>query len=307
MPKIKKKNSEKIDRRSDRDNVGTSYYTLITVRKYTTAAITTDALNLGPHWIYDQEVLIKEFPNGLVELRDPLSSYHPNRRAGQLTHIGDQVAYLQQSIEMQGGYNHQHWRNYWVSKMSAYDGYLDSATKEVLSREGREASQSEEFSVLSRIAPILDLDIGVEEKVDFAQQQAGLTHGGPVILDGVAFFVRVIDHISKGNTIREAFEIEADNERYPILKPARAMAKAEQQAAEDYLQVAQAFGQACSFSAAFPLTLYFALHHSEDYTHCMKVNALAGGDTTARAIILAMLIVAREGGIGDSLLKELKF
>ncbi len=260
------------------------------MKRFTAAALAADKLSLGSHWIYDQAELAATFPDGVLTATDPLSPYHPNRKAGQHTHIGDQLVLLSQSITEQGSYDPDHWRNTWLAAMGNYDGYVDGATKATLATKAQNPSGSNEFSVVSRIAPILDLKLEVEEAAAQAQSQAALTHGGDLIPEVVEFFVRVICRVSEGATIEGALSTEAATERYPHLNAASALTQAKAADPTDFRQVAQDFGQACSLDAAFPLTLYFALHHAGSLATCLSKNALAGGDNTARAMVLAMML-----------------
>lgn len=60
-------------------------------------------------------------------------------------------------------------------------------------------------------------------------------------------------------------------------------------------------GLTCHFPEAFPLTLYYAIHHGANFAECISKNALAGGDSSARAMLLALLFVAREKNILETL------
>ncbi len=261
---------------------------------FTDAALRADALNLGPHWVYDQAALAMAFPNGVTEPRDPISPYHPNRKAGQYTHIGDQTKFLADAT--QGGYSRAGWKEAWLTAMQSYDGYLDGATKATLETQAETPSSSNEFSVISRIAPIIDLGLNLDETIAIAQDQAALTHGGDLIPEGVEFFVRVLFAVREGVDIEDAIYDQAESGRYPKLKPAEAYDQAYSADKTAFLEVAKEFGQACGFDSAFPLTLYFAINFSKSMNHAMTVNALAGGDTTARAMVLAQLIHARDHG-----------
>ena len=66
------------------------------------AALVADALSLGPHWVYDQEKLASAYPEGVKVFTDPLSAYHPNRKAGEFTHFGDQAVLLEKIDREEG-------------------------------------------------------------------------------------------------------------------------------------------------------------------------------------------------------------
>ena len=259
---------------------------------FTTAALDADALCLGPHWIYDQSQLEQAYPDGVHTITDPLSPYHPNRKAGQHTHLGDQVRFLAESIAEHGSYCRDHWKQTWLEAVTNYDGYLDGATKSTFAAKAETPANTNEFAVVSRIAPILDLDLPLEECLEAAQSQASLTHGGHLIPEAIAYFIRVVYRIKGGESISAALLAEAETTLYPQLQPTNSLHIAQNSDPSGFRSVAQKFGQACSLDSAFPLTLYFALHHSTDPATCLSNNALAGGDNTARAMVLAILMAA---------------
>lgn len=265
---------------------------------YFKAALAADALSLGPHWIYNQGKLARLYPDGITEFTDPASSYHPNRKAGQLTHFGDQMVLLKESLDS-GDYDESRWRETWLAGMAGYDGYVDGATKETLASKGLSPSSSNDLSGASRLAPILDLDLSAEAKIAAARSQTAMTHGDPGVEESAEFFVRATLAIEGGATISEAFEKAASEGDYPTLNPADAL-KCVAAAGEDYLKVGSDYGLTCHLPEAFPLTLYLALRDGATFQSAISENGLAGGDTSARAMLLALLFEASEPGSASS-------
>lgn len=261
---------------------------------FTKAALIADKLNLGPHWVYDTDVLAKEFPNGLTEFRDPLSPYHPNRKAGGHTHIGDQTLYLAECLELNESYEFLQWKAYWMEKMSSYDGYVDAATKKTLATDASSPSDSTEISGVCRMVPLLDLGLSLAETITAAQSQASLTHAGSVIPEATEFFLRLIYALKSGVNMAEALDKAALEGTYSALKVSEELARARAADQNNHRAVAKDFGQGCKMEGAFPLTLYYALNFSGK--ELISANALGGGDNTSRALILSALIVAQDGG-----------
>ena len=56
------------------------------------ASFVGDAFSLGPHWIYSQRE-IAEKAGTISGYIDPLSSYHPGKKAGDFTHYGASFGY----------------------------------------------------------------------------------------------------------------------------------------------------------------------------------------------------------------------
>ena len=62
-----------------------------------------DSLALGAHWIYNTRVIDKK-AGRITELLPPVAgSYHPRRRAGALTHYGDQMLFFLEHRHRRGG------------------------------------------------------------------------------------------------------------------------------------------------------------------------------------------------------------
>ncbi|MEM7699317.1 MAG: alpha/beta fold hydrolase [Verrucomicrobiota bacterium] len=265
--------------------------------RYTDAALVADALSLGSHWIYNQQKLARLYPNGVEDLRDPASNYHPNRVAGQFTHYGDQALYLAESLSEGSRYEHEEWKRTWLERMEGYDGYLDGASKTTLESNGETASTSNDLAGASRLAPILDLDLPLAEAVAAARDQTALTHNDGEVIDAAEFFVRAVKAIESGSSIEQAFELAAEAD-YESLDPKSTLERVRAADPEDFLTVSQDFGLTCHAPEAFPIVLYLAQQQGADFLSAISRNALAGGDTSARAMLLALVFAARDGDVG---------
>ena len=253
---------------------------------YFKAALAADALSLGPHWVYDQGKLAYLYPDGITEFTDPASSYHPNRKAGQLTHFGDQMVLLKESLEL-GGYDESRWRENWLVGMANYEGYLDGATKETQANNGLSPSRSNDLSGASRLAPILDLEITPEAKIAAARSQTTLTHGDPGVEESAEFFVRSTLAVEAGATFTEAFEKAATEGSYSSLNPADVL-KCVAMAGNDYLKVGVITASPAISPGFSPYPLPYVAKEAT-FQSTISENGLAGGDTSARAMLLALL------------------
>lgn len=271
---------------------------------YFQAALVADALSLGSHWVYNQGKLARLYPDGVHTLTDPASSYHPHRKAGQLTHYGDQMVLLKNALA-NGNYDHATWTTEWLKNMAGYDGYLDGASKETLANEGASPSSSNDLAGASRLAPILDLDLSPSEKIAAARSQTNLTHGDPEVADAAEFFVRAVLAIGDGASIPEAFQKALSEGKYHQLKVSDHLASA-LAAGTDFLAVATQMGLTCHTSEAFPLALYLSLRDGATFATALSENALTGGDTSARAMLIALLFEARDGHSGADLIASIQ-
>lgn len=262
---------------------------------YTHAALVADALSLGPHWIYNQSKIARLYPDGVTDFTDPGSQYHPNRKAGQFTHYGDQTAWLGDLLASGEGYDLDRWRRLWTSRMKDYDGFLDGASKDTLATDSLSPSSSNDLAGASRIAPLLDLGLSLDETITAARSQTSLTHGDPGVIDAAEFFVRSVFAIRDGLSISEAFDRAAAEGSYEELDPAAMLNQARQADPDDVMAEAGRLGLTCHNPEAFPLTLYLALLPGSNFRDTISLNGLAGGDTSARAMLLALLFAARDG------------
>ncbi len=271
------------------------------IQKFTKASLVADSLSLGPHWVYDQSKIAHAYPDGVFAFSDPTSQYHPKRRAGEFTHYGDQTLILSRSIEKRGGFALDGWREDWVQAMSGFDGYLDGASRDTLATEGASPSSSHDLSGAARIAPILDLGLPVEGAVKAAREQTYLTHGDKGVVEISEFFVRAVYAIESGLNFESAFERAVEEGSYEVIDPSRFILAAKQADTSAFRETASSLGQACSWEDAFPLTLYFALRPEASFAQTISDNNLAGGDTSARSMLLAVLFAARDGDVGGPL------
>ena len=260
---------------------------------YYVATFVADSLSLGSHWIYNQSKIARAFPDGIKELTAPLSNFHQGKSAGEGTHYGDQMAWLQQHLEEHKQYDHEAWKATWLKRAGTYAGYKDAATNETMASQAETPSNSNDLGGASRIAPLFDLGADLEETVTNAKAQTQLTHGDINVIESAEFFTRAVYAIKAGASFVDAFQTAAETGSYSSLNPLDHLQAAKEADPNDHLAVAAGMGLTCHFPEAFPLTLYYAIHHGASYAECISQNSLAGGDNSARAMILAFLFVAR--------------
>lgn len=282
------------------------------------AAFLADALTLGPHWVYDQEKIARLYPDGITVFDEPRSSYHPNRKKGQFTHYGDQMMMVARAVAAAPDWSLPVFRSVWQSGMTAFDGYVDGASKTTLANLAAgspdPASDSNDLAGASRFAPTLfPSNKTLRDKIRAAREQAALTHGDGTVIDAAEFFVRATVALQKELSIPDAFQqsAEANYENLPAKDWLTQATEALR--CEDYLKAAADFGLTCHIPEAFPATLYFALRwhrngagtSESDFLTALSKNSLAGGDTSARAIPLAVFLAAAGCRIPNDLWEQL--
>jgi ADP-ribosylglycohydrolase len=263
-------------------------------------AFAADALCLGPHWIYDAAEIRRLYASGLNRYDAPHSKYHPGKRAGDLTHYGDQTLALLRSIAARGGFDAEGWRQDWSRFWSQNTvSYRDGATRQTLDHLVRGStlpSASHDLGGASRIPPILAFhhQDPLSLRITHARAQTALTHGDPAVHDAAELFTRWIDAIQKGQSLADALDT-AVSPPYQALNTPGLLQTARQFAAVSPAQAAASLGLSCSLSEALPLTLCLALRFANQPQEALVTNALLGGDSAARGLLLGLVMGASHG------------
>lgn len=262
-------------------------------------SLAADALSLGPHWIYDASKIAGLYPEGVRRFDSPRSSYHPGKAAGDFTHYGDQALALLRSVVLREGFEAAGWREDWVRLWSRNaTSYRDGATRRTLDylADGTAPpSDSGDLGGASRLAPLLAAlaDAPLWRRVEAAREQTRLTHGES-IADAAEFFARTVDALGRGASVSEALATAAAAD-YATLQARDALDSASSQAGAEPAEAGAALGLGCGAAEAFPLTLYFLLRYADAPAEALVQNAMAGGDSAVRGLLIGMTMGAAFG------------
>jgi ADP-ribosylglycohydrolase len=260
-----------------------------------------DALALGPHWVYDPAKIAAWYPGGIRTYDAPRSSYHPpGKAAGDFTHYGDQALALLESLAGAGG-TLENWPADWRrwaerirdDKSSYFDG-ATRATLENLAAGVAEPSDSSDLGGAARIAPLFAFHRDAEQLVPLARAQTALTHGDPQVIDAAEFFARAALSVADGAGFEEAFD-EAASHPYDALPAIDWVTLGRDAAAGDLAAQVGSLGLGCGIGGAFPITIAVAFRHESDPVAALSANAMLGGDSAARGLLLGLLMGARHG------------
>jgi ADP-ribosylglycohydrolase len=263
-------------------------------------AFVGDALALGPHWVYNTNVIDKKY--GRVEhYLDPLASYHKGKKAGDFTHYGDQMLVLLESVGNEGGFEAQRFAADWQTLFEDYTGYFDHATKDTLANlsEGKDidsmGSESTDLAGAARIAPLIYCYVSDPEKlVTAARHQTAMTHNNATVLDGAEFFARTAVKILDGDTPVKALSAVRDTYFKGHVLEEQITAGLESRDQESRQAVAD-FGQMCSVDAALPASIHLIARHEDDFKAALVENVMAGGDSAARGMLVGTILGAHHG------------
>lgn len=263
------------------------------------ASFLGDSLALGPHWQYDQGAL--ELAFGRVEnlVAPPPDGYHRGKQAGQFTHYGDQTLVLLESIARTGGFDIKDFSRRWLGLFQDYQGYYDGATKSTLANFSAGAeplecgSSSNDLAGAARIAPLAFFLAG-NELVEAARAQTTMTHNHGQVIEAAEFYARTLNAVLSGADPMAAME-EATKADYADLPAAEWLAKGLAANGSDIPAAVKSLGQTCHAHHAFPAVVRIVAAKSDDLEGALIENAMAGGDSAARGLVIGMILGAYLG------------
>ncbi len=260
-----------------------------------------DCLALGPHWIYDVDTIAARFGRVQGPTAPAPDSYHKNRVLGQFTHYGDQTMVLLRSVAAKQGFDLADFFGRWRTLFAHYDGYVDGATKNTLSRiefgEGPETagSSSQDLSGAGRIAPLVfALREDLPGLVDAARTQAKMTHNSPLVVDSAEFFARTA-HAALHGADPVAAMRQAAAAKYMVLPAQDWLAQGVEFAARDSVVAIAHFGQSCYVDGGFRSVVQLIARHPADLREALVDDVMAGGDSAARGLLVGMVLGAALG------------
>jgi len=256
-----------------------------------------DAYALGAHWLYDTHQISKSQFDSKT-FNDPLSDYHPGKKAGDFTHYGDQMLWLLDAIAHDEAFSIQNFSTAWRAKMSDYSGYVDGASKHTLDAlaEGKGSlgcgSSSHDLSVVGRMMPLVyayhnDMD----KMMEYVKLHTVFTHMTKELVESAAYFNELIMAVSMGADVARSIEEIALAYSETIQKWVQeGVAKAESESVE----AIKVLGQSCSVEGGFAAVIYLLVRFS-DFQEAMEANVLAGGDSAARGMLVGAVLAAHGG------------
>ncbi|MBV0931887.1 ADP-ribosylglycohydrolase family protein [Marinobacterium weihaiense] len=257
------------------------------------SALIADSYCLGLHWIYDHD-LLDSTPLKLDQLNAPMSHWHATKSAGDLTHYGDQLWQLYQHLLQAPAFDIDACSRAWVEFMRHYHGYRDKASAITLDRldkgENPAASSSTELSVSSRIACALLHPCDETEYLARVAALTRMTHNSPLTLETTGFLARSLWYTLSGYPLQQALDTAGSGLSDPLKALVQAGRETEHQ---DSVAALRHFGIACDIRHGLPGVIHL-LQHFSNPLELSRVNVSAGGDSSARAMISLMLLVAED-------------
>lgn len=266
------------------------------------AAFAADALALGAHWIYDPAEIRKRFSRVEHYLAPAPGTYHSGKAAGDLTHYGDQMLVLLESLAENGGRFHlPDFASRWRRLFTDYRGYVDKATKATLQRftegHGPEASgsSSTDLAGAGRAVPIVyAYRHDPEGCLAAARAQTAMTHNHPSVVEAAAYFARVTLQVLSGRHPVDALETVLH--QMPLQDPLDTWVRHGLESASMETEAAVLdFGQSCAVDGAIPSVVHLMVRYAQDLREGLIQNVMVGGDSAGRGLLVGMVLGAHNG------------
>lgn len=245
------------------------------------AALAADRYSLGAHWVYD-EMQLKNLPIDWEGLNPPQALWHKGKKAGDLTHYGDHLLFLVEFLEKHGSFEREAYYAFWCEKMATYEGYVDASSRATLESIG---GVSQDLSICGRIAPLLLCSQNKEEFLANIAVFVSVTHNSKIALEASAFFGELL--WESGSRSERVAIIKELAPRYKNFEPwiNAALAKKD----EPSFETIREFGPACGIDGGFAGVIYL-LAQNKNFKELIIENAKAGGDSSARAMVVASIL-----------------
>ncbi|MBW2469847.1 MAG: ADP-ribosylglycohydrolase family protein [Deltaproteobacteria bacterium] len=265
------------------------------------ASFAADSLALGVHWIYNTGVIDKKF--GRVErfIKPERPTYHPTKDLGEFTHYGDQALILLESVSECNRFDVSDFSDRWQKLFASYDGYVDGATKGTLENlaAGKSPSESgsgsDDLAGASRIAPLVYLYRNdLPALIAGARAQTAFTHNHGAVIESAAFFATIAFRILAGAAPTAAIEQTREEVQYSRTVREWIQAGLSSVAQNSRLAISD-FGQMCEIPAAFPGVIHLIAKYETDLKTALVENAMAGGDSAGRGLLVGMVLGAYLG------------
>jgi len=248
-------------------------------------SLVADAYNLGSHWVYDEKQL-QELPLDWKSLNAPQAMWHKMKDKGDFTHYGDQTFFLLEFMDTNKTFDKDAFYLFWKEKMSSYSGYIDGATRGGLQSMG---GASNDLSICGRLAPLLINANSQEEFLQRVKDLVAITHNTPLAHASSQFFAKLLYMRIEKKDIQESIQIL--KKEFKELESWIDAGVASKES--NTFETIREFGPACGIDGGFSGVIHL-LCQNDTLENILENNARAGGDNSARGMVVAMILAAKD-------------
>jgi len=258
------------------------------------ATLAADSHALGAHWVYDMDEL-QNLEMDWNVLNAPHVAWHEGKGRGDFTHYGDQIIILDDYLKENNIFDIKTYMNHWQEAMKIFKGYKDGAINETLANLKQQlplpcGSTSHDMSIVGRIVPLLRISKTKEDFLNHTKLFAQVTHNDEMVLESMHFFSTLLLEVLEGKSIKKSIVVLKDNYSPAIQEYIQAGIDSKEL---DTREAIATFGPACPTDSAFPSTIHILFKY-DDFKEALIQNAKAGGDSAARAMVIAYLMTAQQ-------------
>lgn len=257
------------------------------------SSLVADSYCLGTHWIYDENQLINNDINW-EELNAPMAIWHKGKSAGDFTHYGDQNYWLYEFLKDKNSFNEKEFLDFWFEKMKTYTGYIDASCRNtILNIENGvvpSGANSHDLSIVGRIVPLLKVSKTKEEFLQNVGKFVKLTHNSKEALQSADFFANLLLLVLEKNEIEKSILHLKDS--YDSFFQ-EMIGKGINSKNSDTFETIRTFGPACDINSGFSGVIHLLCKY-DNLKDMLVANSKAGGDTSARAMIASVILLANK-------------
>lgn len=262
------------------------------------SSLVADAYSLGAHWIYDENQL-KSLDLDWNDLNNARAIWHKNKSAGEFTHYGDQTYWLYQFLQNKDSFDSISYIDFWKSKIEVYNGYIDGSTRETLQNIDDEVvptgSNSTDLSIIGRISPLLLVSNSKDDFLQNVENFVICTHNSPEAIVSSKFFATLLFEVLLGNEIEESILSLKDSFDTKIQAYVYSGIASK---TDDTFETIRAFGPACDIQGGFEGVIHLLCKY-DNFKDLLVCNARAGGDSSARGMIAATILMAQKNNMNQ--------
>ena len=257
------------------------------------SSLVVDSYCLGTHWIYDEKQLINNSIDWNV-LNAPMAIWHKGKTAGDFTHYGDQTLWLYEFLKDKNSFDEDSFKDFWFKNMKTYTGYVDGASRNTVSnieeKISPSGSSSTDLSIVGRIAPLLKVSKTKEEFLQNVEKFVKLTHNSKEAVKSADFFANLLLMVLEKNDIEKSIvQLKSSYDSYfqDMIQ------KGLDSKNSDTFKTIREFGPACDINGGFSGVIHLLCKY-DNLKDMLISNSKAGGDTSARAMIASVILLANK-------------
>lgn len=260
------------------------------------AAFYADSYALPFHWQSGEQIAEQRIPSGKGLHAPHSDSCHGNKRAGDLTHVGDQTLLMYQLLQREARFSIEVARTQWCQYMQHYGGYMDAASAMSLqtfrsSPHALKGSDCDSMAGAARIAPFVYFIDDLAALLIAVEAQTRLTHSHPTVVAGALFLTKLAYRVKRGQGLMSSIDAEASS--LPSNSPlAPLIDRAQQRSALSPAAAIQSLGADSLAASAFTSTMLLLFRFEGDYWSAITENVRAGGDSATRGALCGLILGA---------------